>query len=162
MPIRRERRPDQAKQPGILLGPVRDRVREPLLVSARGHAKDATHGLHTVPVSMGLDETGTSIGLAPCSASWTSASPFATTRCYRPPNPGNSRGHRRRSLSQLPWRVGHPGNVSPVSQTDRVAYARPTTSQTMPRRRSHSSDTFQTRRHQASPSECGRSDRAMA
>ena len=51
---RRERRTDQAEQPGIFLGPARGRVREPLVVSARGHAEDATHGLHTVPVSMGL------------------------------------------------------------------------------------------------------------
>ncbi len=53
---RGERRTDQAKQPGILLGPVRDRVREPLVVAARSHAEHATHRLHAVLVSIGLDE----------------------------------------------------------------------------------------------------------
>jgi len=40
---RGERGTDQAKQPGILLGPVRERVREPLVVAARSYAEHVTH-----------------------------------------------------------------------------------------------------------------------
>ena len=42
---RDERRANQAKQPGILLGAVRDRLLQPLVVAARSHAEDAAHHL---------------------------------------------------------------------------------------------------------------------
>jgi hypothetical protein len=53
---RGKRRTDQAEQPGILLRPVRHRVREPLVVPARGHAEHTTHCLRAEFASIGLDE----------------------------------------------------------------------------------------------------------
>src|SRR5437016_6820368 len=53
---RDEGRADQAQQPGILLGVVRDRLLEPVIVAAHGHLEDATHPLHAVPISIGFDE----------------------------------------------------------------------------------------------------------
>src|SRR5688572_6208440 len=53
---RDEGRADQAEQTGILLGVVRDRLLEPIVVAAHGHVEDATRHLHAVPVSMHLDK----------------------------------------------------------------------------------------------------------
>src|SRR5947199_6912437 len=53
---RDEGRADQAQQPGVLLGVVRDRLLEPVIVTAHGHLEDATHLLHAVPISIGFDE----------------------------------------------------------------------------------------------------------
>ena len=53
---RDERRPDQPEQPGVFLAAVRDRLQDPFGVAARRHAEYATHRLHAVPLSMGLDE----------------------------------------------------------------------------------------------------------
>src|SRR5690242_11192192 len=47
---------DQPKQPSILLGPVRDRMREPRVVTARSDAEHLTHHLHAVVVPIRLDE----------------------------------------------------------------------------------------------------------
>src|SRR5678815_3174066 len=53
---RHERRPDQTKQPGVLLSPVRDRFLQPVVIAARSHFEDPTQRLHAVSVSIGLDE----------------------------------------------------------------------------------------------------------
>src|SRR5258708_35860816 len=53
---RGERRPDQSEEPGVLSGPVRVWVCEPLVVPARGYTENATQRLHAVLVSIGLDE----------------------------------------------------------------------------------------------------------
>lgn len=53
---RRERRTDQTKQPGILSGPVRDRVREPLVVPARATPSTRHSAGTTLFVSIGFDE----------------------------------------------------------------------------------------------------------
>ena len=74
---RDERRANQAKQPGILLRAVRDRLLQPFVVAARGHAEDATHRLHAVPVSMRLDEFVRRANSPGAWSSWTSASPSA-------------------------------------------------------------------------------------
>jgi hypothetical protein len=53
---RNERRPNQAKQPRVLLSAIRDWLQQPVVISARGHLENATHHLHAVPFSMRLDE----------------------------------------------------------------------------------------------------------
>jgi hypothetical protein len=53
---RDEGRPNQTKQPGVLLRAVRDRLLKPRVVAARGHAEDAAHSLRAVLVSMRSDE----------------------------------------------------------------------------------------------------------
>src|SRR3954464_6607734 len=53
---RRERGADQAKQPGVLLRVVGNRLCEPCVVPARSDAEQATHHLHAVLVSMRLNE----------------------------------------------------------------------------------------------------------
>jgi hypothetical protein len=53
---RNEGSPNQAKEAGILLRTVRNRLLKPLVVAARRDAENATHRLHSVPPSMGLDE----------------------------------------------------------------------------------------------------------
>ena len=44
------------KEPGVLVSPVRERLQEPRVIPARGHAERTTHQLHTVRVSIRLDE----------------------------------------------------------------------------------------------------------
>src|SRR5437870_224874 len=51
-----ERCPNQAKEPGVLLRAVRDRLLQPLVVAALRHAEYTTHHLHAVLLSMRLDE----------------------------------------------------------------------------------------------------------
>ena len=87
---RGERRADQAEQPGILLGPVRDWVREPVVVAARGDAEDATHRLDGVVVSIGLDELVRRAN-SPCAQlRGHRHRPPRLPGCYCPLNPGNS------------------------------------------------------------------------
>jgi hypothetical protein len=53
---RRERRPNQPKQSGVLLSTIRDGLQEPVVITARGYLEDATHHLHAVLIAMCLDE----------------------------------------------------------------------------------------------------------
>ena len=52
---RGERGADEAEQPRVLLGSLRDRLRKPLVVPARGDVECAAHHLHALPIAMGLD-----------------------------------------------------------------------------------------------------------
>src|SRR5688572_30704750 len=52
----REGRPNQAKEAGVFLRAIRNRLLKPLVVAAWRDAQNATHRLHGVPASMGLDE----------------------------------------------------------------------------------------------------------
>jgi len=47
---------DQAKEPGVLLRALRDRLPEPVVVPARSHVENPAHRIHGVLVSVGLDE----------------------------------------------------------------------------------------------------------
>ena len=74
---RRERCADQAKQPGIFLGPVRDRLREPLVVALR-----ATPSTRHIACTLYLSRLALMNSYVertrPALASWTSASPSVT------------------------------------------------------------------------------------
>ena len=51
-----EGRSDQAKQSGVLVRVVRERLLKPLVIAARRHAEHATHGLDTELLAMSPDE----------------------------------------------------------------------------------------------------------
>lgn len=52
----REGCPNQAKEAGVFLRALRNRLLKPLVVAARRDAENTTHRLHGVLASMGLDE----------------------------------------------------------------------------------------------------------
>src|SRR3954466_3086962 len=85
---RRERGADQAKQPGVLLRVVGNRLCKPCVVPARSDAEQTTHHLHAVLVSMRLNEFVRRTGSFGAQLVNIGHSSFGAIHC--PPNPGNS------------------------------------------------------------------------
>ena len=101
--------PNQAKEAGVLLRTVRNRLLTPLVVAAWCDAENATHRLHGVPPSRGLDEL---IGRA--------NSPGARLRghWHRP-----SRVGMLKPLSTEPWELQRSSKFPRRLRDDKIATA---------------------------------------